>query len=68
MWPTTPFELAETLCALVDRPVAERAAAAEAAAGSVQGASWDDAGAAVERIVCDVVEGAVREPTLARAS
>jgi glycosyltransferase involved in cell wall biosynthesis len=66
--PATPFELAETLCALVERPVAERARAAEAAAESVQGASWDDAGAAVERIVCDVVEGAVREPTLARAS
>jgi O-antigen biosynthesis protein len=66
--PATPFELAETLSALVERPVAERRAAADAAAESVLGASWDDAGTIVERIVRDVVQGAVREPALARAS
>jgi glycosyltransferase involved in cell wall biosynthesis len=49
--PATPFELADALCALVERPPAGRAAAAAAAAASVQGASWDEAGAAVVRIV-----------------
>jgi O-antigen biosynthesis protein len=53
--PATPFELAATLCALVARPLEERQAAAEAAAASVQGASWDDAGAAVVRIVERVI-------------
>jgi glycosyltransferase involved in cell wall biosynthesis len=56
--PATPFELADTLCALVDRPAAERAAAAQAAAASVRGASWDDAGATVERVVRRVVDRA----------
>ena len=37
----------------------ERRAAAEAAAASVQGTSWEDAGAAVERIVREVVDRAV---------
>jgi glycosyltransferase involved in cell wall biosynthesis len=55
--PATPFELADALCALVERPVADRAAAARAAAASVQGATWDDAGEAVVRIV----EGVVRD-------
>ena len=54
----TPFELAEALCELVERPLEQRQAAAEAAAASVQGASWDDAGTAVVRIVEDVVLGA----------
>jgi glycosyltransferase involved in cell wall biosynthesis len=54
--PATPFELADALCALVERPLSERTAAARAAAASVDGASWDDAGAVVERIVRDVVE------------
>jgi len=58
--PATPFELADALCALVERPVAERAAAAEAASASVAGNSWDEAGAAVERIVRDVVDAAAR--------
>jgi glycosyltransferase involved in cell wall biosynthesis len=53
--PATPFELAEALCALVERPVVERQAAAEAAAASVEGASWDKAGAAVVRIVERIV-------------
>jgi O-antigen biosynthesis protein len=57
--PAAPFELAAALCALVERPLAERAAAARAAAASVQDASWDDAGAAVVRIVENVVAGAV---------
>jgi O-antigen biosynthesis protein len=63
--PATPFELAEALCALVGRPAAEREAAARAAAASVQGASWDDAGSAVEGIVRRVVEGT---PALAEAA
>jgi hypothetical protein len=55
----TPFEIAAALGAIVERPFAERAAAAEAAAASVQGASWDDAGAVIVRIVEDVLAGAV---------
>ena len=66
--PATPFELAEALCALVERPVAERTAAAHAAAASVHGASWDEAGASVERIVREVVEAAAGPPALLRAS
>jgi glycosyltransferase involved in cell wall biosynthesis len=62
--PATPFELADALCALVERPRAVRQAAAEAAAASVQGISWEDAGAAVERVVRRVVERASREPVL----
>ncbi len=54
--PGTPFELADALGRLVTRGPAERAAAAEAAAASVAGDSWDDAGAAVERIVRTRVE------------
>jgi O-antigen biosynthesis protein len=65
--PATPFELAAKLCELVERPLAERQAAAEAAAASVQSASWDDAGAAVVRIVARVVADAAR-PRLRRAS
>jgi beta-1,2-rhamnosyltransferase WsaF-like protein len=53
--PATPFELAGALGALVERVAAERQAAAEAAAASVHGASWDDAGAEVVRIVEGVV-------------
>jgi glycosyltransferase involved in cell wall biosynthesis len=54
----TPFELANALVALVDRPVGERAAAAEAAAASVQDASWDGAGETVVRTVEKVVRRA----------
>jgi glycosyltransferase involved in cell wall biosynthesis len=56
--PATPFDLANALACLVDRPRDERRAAAQAAAASVQGASWEDAGARVERIVREVVESA----------
>jgi glycosyltransferase involved in cell wall biosynthesis len=65
--PATPFELAATLCELVERPLAEREAAATAAAASVQGASWDEAGASVVRIVERVVADAAR-PRVLRAS
>jgi O-antigen biosynthesis protein len=56
--PPTPFEIAQTLSALVERPARERAAAAEAAAGSVQSRSWEDAGRAVEQAVRRVVDAA----------
>src|SRR4051812_2579273 len=58
--PATPFELAAKLSELVERPPAQRQTAAEAAAASVTGSSWDDAGAAVVRIVEDVVLAATR--------
>lgn len=51
----TPFELAAALGALVERPTAERARAAEEAASSVGATSWEDAGAQVEQVVRDVV-------------
>jgi O-antigen biosynthesis protein len=53
--PATPFELAAALCALVERPAPERAAAAQAAAASVVGRSWETAGSQVERAVRTVV-------------
>ena len=53
--PATPFELADALAALVERPLAERKAAAAAAAASVLDASWDDAGKTVVAIVRDAV-------------
>jgi glycosyltransferase involved in cell wall biosynthesis len=49
--PATPFELAEALGRLVEAPAAQRAAVAQAAAASVHGASWEHAGAQVERII-----------------
>jgi glycosyltransferase involved in cell wall biosynthesis len=58
--PATPFELANALTALVERSPAERIGAARAAAASVQGASWDDAGAAVERVVREIVDATNR--------
>jgi O-antigen biosynthesis protein len=64
--PATPFELAEALCALVERPPAARAAAARAAAASVRGISWDDAGLVVERIVREVVQAATRPELVLR--
>jgi len=60
--PATPFDLAGALAALVERPGAERSAAADAAAASVQGASWQDAGAVVERVVREVVSAACPAP------
>ena len=65
--PATPFELAAKLCELVERPLAERRAAAEAASASVRQTSWAEAGADVVRIVERVVSGATR-PRLRRAS
>jgi hypothetical protein len=64
--PATPFELADALCALVERPISVRGAAATAASASVAGDSWDEAGAVVERIVRRVVDEAAR-PRLLRA-
>jgi O-antigen biosynthesis protein len=55
--PAAPFELAAALCALVERPASERVGAAQAAAASVESTSWDEAGAAVVRIVERVVTG-----------
>lgn len=63
--PATPFELAARLGSLVDRPAGERAAAAAAAAASVQGSSWEAAGAEVERILCSAVAAAAAPRTLA---
>lgn len=53
--PATPFDLAGALSALVSQPADERAAAAEAAAASVRGNSWEDAGATVERIIRNAI-------------
>jgi hypothetical protein len=53
--PPTPFGLAAAIEDLVVLPPPERAAAAEAGAASVYGASWDDAGKQVERVVRTVV-------------
>jgi glycosyltransferase involved in cell wall biosynthesis len=51
----TPFELAQTLCALIERSVDERAIDADRAAASVQSRSWEAAGAVVEQAVRAVV-------------
>jgi glycosyltransferase involved in cell wall biosynthesis len=51
----TPAALGSALADLVSRPEAERRQGAVAAAASVQGASWDDAGSTVERIIREVV-------------
>jgi glycosyltransferase involved in cell wall biosynthesis len=56
--PATPFDLANALAGLLERPAAERDAAAAAAATSVQSTSWLESGATFERIVSDVVYGA----------
>jgi glycosyltransferase involved in cell wall biosynthesis len=64
----SPSGLASALTNLVRRPEAQRHEAAAAAAASVKGASWDDAGSAVERIIHEVVlERAMlrQEPTCA---
>ena len=53
--PATPFDLANALSALVEMPAPERRARAEAAAASVQGTSWDDAGVVIERVVRESV-------------
>jgi hypothetical protein len=66
--PGTPFDLADALSALVERPASERAGVAEAAAGSVHGTSWESAGAVVERVVREVVEARDPRPAAARTS
>ena len=58
--PATPFELAATLSSLVERSAPERDAAARAAAASVQGRSWAEAGRQVEHAVRTAVEAAGR--------
>ena len=63
----TPFDLANALSALVERPAAERAAAAEVAAASVQGRSWADAGAVIDRVVREVVAATATGPSVAAA-
>jgi glycosyltransferase involved in cell wall biosynthesis len=60
--PATPFELANALAALLERPAGDRLLAAEAAAASVRGASWDQTTAVVDGIVRGVVESAARAP------
>lgn len=63
--PATPFELADALGALVERDAAERSVAARAAAASVQGRSWADAGRRVESIIRRVVDEASADLRLA---
>ena len=57
--PATPFDLSTALCSLIERPAPQRAATATAAADSVAGQSWNDAGIAVEQVVRRVVGSAV---------
>jgi glycosyltransferase involved in cell wall biosynthesis len=66
--PATPFDLANALCALVERPPVELGTAAQMAAASVAGASWEDAGAIVERIVRKVVGATRAAPVTASAA
>ncbi len=56
--PGTPFDLANALAALIERPAAERQAAAAEPGPACQGASWDDSGVVVERIVREAIEAA----------
>jgi O-antigen biosynthesis protein len=55
--PATPFGLAAALSGLVGRPQAARDAAAQAAAASVSGRSWEHAGRQVESAIRRVVSG-----------
>ena len=66
--PPTPFDLANALAALVERQEDEREATAKAAAASVQGRSWDEAGRVVEAIVRNVVPHAAARPSAIRAA
>jgi glycosyltransferase involved in cell wall biosynthesis len=63
--PATPFHLADALSSLVVGSADTRAAAATAAAASVQGASWEAAGNEFERIIRAAVESAALEPLVA---
>jgi O-antigen biosynthesis protein len=58
--PATPFELANALSALVERPAGERQETAAKAASSVHGATWEDAGIAVEEILRETIVAANR--------
>lgn len=66
--PATPFELANALDALVERPAPERREAARNAAASVRGTTWDQAGSTVEGIVRRVVEAAAHPQEPERAA
>ncbi len=66
--PATPFDLANTLSALVELPAAARAARATAASASVQDASWADAGAVAERVIRAAVATAAGAPQPASAT
>jgi glycosyltransferase involved in cell wall biosynthesis len=57
--PATPYQLADALCSVIERTGAERALGAQRAANSVQGRSWDEAGATVEEVVREVVARSV---------
>jgi WsaF, C-terminal domain len=52
----TPFALADALARIVEPPAVKRLATAEAAAASVRGRSWREAGVAVERAMRTAVE------------
>jgi glycosyltransferase involved in cell wall biosynthesis len=65
--PATPFELANALNALVERPASERREAAYSAAASVRGTTWDQAGSTVEGIVRRVVAAAAHPQEPERA-
>jgi hypothetical protein len=56
--PATPFELADAMSGVFERPLHERSDAASAAAVTVEDASWDEAGAMAERVIRGVVEDA----------
>jgi glycosyltransferase involved in cell wall biosynthesis len=58
--PSTPFGLASALSCAIERPGTERASLAARAAESVRSRSWDEAGAAVEAVICRVVQAGVR--------
>jgi glycosyltransferase involved in cell wall biosynthesis len=51
----TPVELSEVLSRVVSRPDRDRAAAASAAAESVESISWEESGRQVETILLDLV-------------
>jgi glycosyltransferase involved in cell wall biosynthesis len=61
--PATPFDLANALSALVERPARERAAGAQTAAASVAATSWQDAGGTIERVIHEAVRASVRNGT-----
>jgi len=66
--PATPFQLADALCTLVERPAAQQAALAHAAAESVSRKTWEQAGAQVEMILRRVVETRLADQVAATAT